>query len=78
MFAAAFIFKLPRYSSGGWLPLLAGGVVVEGEVVLLGGVPTVGEAPAGGHGEVTEAPVLVVAVVLEDVPVPTWLLPVPT
>lgn len=77
MFAAAFMVQLPRYSSGGWLPLLAGGVVVEGEVVLLGGV-TVGEAPAGGHGEVTEAPVLVVEVVLEDVPAPTWLLPVPT
>ena len=78
MFAAAFIFQFSSYLSGGWLPLLAGGVVVEGEVVLLGGAPTVGEAPAGGHGEVAEAPVLVVEVVLDDVPVPTWLLPVPT
>jgi hypothetical protein len=53
--------------------------------VLLGGVPTVGEAPAGGHGDVTEAPGPFVATVLlpvEVVPVvlevPTWLLPVPT
>jgi hypothetical protein len=62
--------------------------VVVGEVMLLGGVPTVGEAPAGGHGEVTEAlvpfvsmvllPVAVVPVVEEEVPVPAWLLPVPT
>lgn len=55
-----------------------GGVVVEGEVVLLGGVPTVGEAPAGGHGDMTDAPVLVLAVVLAEVPVPAWLLPLPT
>lgn len=65
------------YSGGGCKPVL-GGVVVEGEVVLLGGAPTVGDAPAEGHGELTEAPVLVVAVVLEEVPAPTWLLPVPT
>ena len=57
---------------------MLGGVVVEGEVVLLGGVPPVGEAPAGGQGEVTDAPVLVLAVVLADVPAPAWLLPVPT
>jgi hypothetical protein len=68
--------------------VVLGEVVVAGDVVLLGGAPTVGEAPAGGHGDVTEAlvpfvsvvllPVAVVPVVLEEVPEPTWLLPVPT
>ena len=70
------------------LVVVVDGVVFIGEVVLLGGIPTVGEAPAGGHGEVIEAlvpfvsvvllPVAVVPVVEEEVPEPTWLLPVPT